>query len=370
MSARRWSLDAHGTVFDGSGSRQAITRLLDRSSARRTMLVSNRSLRGTIVFDDIAARIQGGPVAMFAAIGANAPAADVEAATTLGRDAGVDSIVAVGGSSVTDAAKIVRLRLLGDEVERERIPLLLVPTTLSSGELTAAAGMTGEVPGEKTYVIDTRMAPTAVILDPEVTVGTPRELWLSTGVKAIDHAAEALWTERPHPYSDALAADALRRLLRALPACAADPADLDARLDAQLGGWFSMAGMTRHGPGPSHLLGHQLAARWRIAHGVTSCITLAPVLRWAANRGRPGAHRVAELLSADSIDAADAALTTFIVDLGLPTRLRDVGADRSEIGAIAAAAARHGRTVGFEFEGGEEPEADVEMFRRLLESCW
>ena len=363
-SARRWAVDASTTVFDGVGSRSVIGRLLARREAPRVMVVANRSVVQAGLVDELTSSWDVAPVAIFPSMRANVPAVDVEAALVLGTDANASAVVGIGGSSVTDAAKIVRVRLLGDSIDASSIPLFLAPTTLSSGELTPAAAITGAVAGEKSYVIDARMAPTAVVLDPELTLSTPAELWFASGIKALDHACEALWALDPHPLSDTLAAEAIRRLWRSLPRCAAAPDDLDARLDAQLAGWFSMSGMTRHGPGPSHLLGHQLAARWGIGHGVTSCITLPRVLELAASEQRPGVEAVVSALGA--IDAAAAAerLLEFVAALGLPTRLREVGAVESEIDAVADAAWRHGQAIGY------RPSNGVSQFVELLRACW
>lgn len=367
MNARRWSLAGSGTVIDGAGAITELGRVLERCGAHRPLLLTNRSLATSRVVGRVGESIPGGPAATFAAIRANAPADDIRAAVALAGPERVDSIVAVGGSSVTDAAKIVSLRL--GEVRRESDragavpPTVLIPTTLSSGELTPAAGTTGEVDREKTYVVDPRMAPSVVVLDPEATLETPAELWLSSGVKAVDHACEALWATAPHPYSDALAGDALRRLIRSLPACASDLHDVDARLDAQIGGWFSMAGMTRHGPGPSHLLGHQLAARFDVAHGITSCVTLPAVAAWAARESRPGVAAVAQTFGV-GLDDVGEALDAFVARLGLPRRLRQVGGRADELDAVADAAFRHGRSVGF------DPPHGAMFFRELLDACW
>lgn len=364
MSVRRWTFDTRGSVADGVGAVAAVESLIARRRAERVLVLANRSVTAAGLTAMIEGRVGDRRAATYAAIRANAPRDDVAAAAAAGRAARCDAIVAIGGSSVTDAAKMTRLELLGDEPDRESLPLALVPTTLSSGELTAAAGTTGVIEGEKSYVIDPRMAPTLVVLDPEVTLATPRDLWLSSGVKAIDHACEALWAARPHPYSDALAADALRRLLRSLPRCASDPNDLDARLDAQLGGWFSMAGMTRHGPGPSHLLGHQLAARCGVGHGITSCVTLPHVLRFVGSTGHPGAAAVGNALGASDAEGAAAALTAFVQRLGLPTRLSEVGVDPGVFDEIAVAAHRHGTVAGVAVPGG------VAALHDLLAAMW
>src|SRR3954451_8526154 len=103
--------------------------------------------------------------------------------------------------------------------------------------------MTGDVAGVKTYVADPRMAPFAIVLEPEITLHTPEELWLSTGMKVVDHACEMLWGPRSHPFTDTLAQESIRRIRRSLPITHAQPAALEPRADCQLAGWMSMAGI-------------------------------------------------------------------------------------------------------------------------------
>jgi alcohol dehydrogenase class IV len=224
--------------------------------------------------------------------------------------------------------------------------------------------MTGDEPGVKTYVVDPRMAPFAIVLDPEVTLATPRELWLSTGVKAIDHACEAMWGPRAHPFTDTLATQAIRTLRTALPLSAADPADVGARLDAQLAGWMSMAGVVNVRVHLSHTLGHQIGARWDVPHGITSGITLPPVMRYVAAENAAGVARVATAFDAASVDAGADAITDIVTALGLPTRLRDVGADRRDFGAVAAATLAAGRATGYVPTGG------VDDLVTLLDEMW
>ena len=214
--------------------------------------------------------------------------------------------------------------------------------------------MTGDEPGVKTYVVDPAMAPFAIVLDPEVTLATPMDLWLSTGVKAIDHGCEAMWGPRAHPFTDALATEAIRTLWVALPATQAAPDDLDARLASQIAGWMSMAGVVNVRVHLSHTLGHQIGARWDVPHGITSGITLAPVMRYLEAENPDGVHKVAATFDAASVTAGADAITALVESLGLPIRLRDVGADRAEFRAVAEATLAAGHATGYVPTGGAD----------------
>src|SRR6202040_2254025 len=110
------------------------------------------------------------------------------------------------------------------------------------------------------------LLPRAVFFDAELTLETPLPLWLSTGIRAVDHAVETLLAPGSHPFSDTLAVEALRRLQSSLLATFADPGDLAARTESQLGAWFSF---TLPGPaaaGLSHTLGKRIGSRHAIPH--------------------------------------------------------------------------------------------------------
>src|SRR5262249_39759365 len=149
------------------------------------------------------------------------------------------------------------------------------------------------------------LVPRIVILDPAPTVHTPLWVWLSTGIRALDHATEGLCSSVSNPVSDAYYVQALKLLSTSLPRVKRNPRDLDARLDCQIATWLSTAG--RHGGvqmGASHAIGHALGATCGVPHGYTSCVMLPHVLRYnrPANAGRQGL--VAEAMGHAGKDAA------------------------------------------------------------------
>lgn len=327
-------------VIDGAGAVARVPNVLDRLGAQRVVIITNRSLAtGTPLVGALEHGLGPAHAATFGRMRAHAPAVDVDDAVMLAEGVGADALVGYGGSSVTDATKIV-VKLLRDRGTGP-LPFVLVPTTLSAGEYTAAAGMTGDVPGVKTYVMDPCMAPHTVVLDPEITVLTPLPLWLSTGMKTVDHACEALWGPRAHPLTDTLAIEALRRVIPALERTQADPQDLDARLDAQLAGFLSMHCVQHSVVYLAHVLGHQIAAQWDVEHGITSGITLPVVMRFLTERNPDGVARVAA-----AIGGGPEVLQALVARLDLPGHLRDVGADRADFDAVARATAAGASQLG------------------------
>jgi alcohol dehydrogenase class IV len=133
---------------------------------------------------------------------------------------------------------------------------ICVPTTLSGGEFNPLSGATDEAIKLKQAYTQREMVPVCVVLDPAITVHTPEWLWLSTGVRAVDHATETLASFLSNDFCDGIADSALRLLAAGLPAVKADPTDLDARLKCQIGAWQSMIPIIGGVPmGASHAIG-------------------------------------------------------------------------------------------------------------------
>jgi alcohol dehydrogenase class IV len=298
-------------------------------------------------------------------------------------------VLALGGSSVADGAKIAALRLSGATprivvtdgstetaqrgLSEQPVPLIAVPTTLSAGEFTHGAGMVAEGHGGKIMTLDDRMPPWAVIFDPEVTLSTPRELWLSTGVKALDHAAETIWGAQSHPMGDALSAAALTRLTASLAVTAKSPHDLDARLESQMAAWMSVATMKNTSLHLSHILEHCIGTYWHLSHGLTSCVALPAVMDFLAQETPDKVAVVARALGvvadADASDervARDGAtlLHAWIGQLGLPNRLRDVVPDRTGFDEVAEQSVLALSFFGYVPAGG------ADTIKLLLDRMW
>ncbi|HZQ49685.1 MAG TPA: iron-containing alcohol dehydrogenase [Candidatus Dormibacteraeota bacterium] len=274
----------------GAGS----VRELPTLAPGRVALVTTRSLLEAPLPIDPALKV---------AIGQHAPIAQVDGATERARAAGVDGVVSFGGGSPIDAAKIVALKL--------GLPHVAVPTTLSVAELAAGAGFT-DATGTKGGMRDPGLMPAAVIYDAELTLKTPAELWLSTGIRALDHAIEGFLAEGEHPFNDVMALEAIRRLFRVLPATKADPANVGCRTDCQLAAWFSFTLPGASASGLSHVMGKQIGARHGIPHGVTSCLLLPHVMRYLETRQPSRVHALG--VTPDEVEG-------LIGDLGLPLHI-------------------------------------------------
>ncbi len=341
-------------VVFGRPAAQAVAERAARLGAARVMVMASATLdRDT----DQVARVRDALGHRFAAqyqgMPAHSPRRAVLDATRMAREVGADLVVSVGGGSITDAAKAVqlcvangidsieamdRLRPGGASAQAPSVRQVAVPTTLSAGEFSAFAGVTDERSRVKEVFHDPRIIPAAVVLDPAMTLATPEWLFLSTGIRAVDHCVEGICSAEAHPFTDAQALHGLGLLASALVRTKANPGDLAARQDCQLGAWLSMAPLATGVPmGASHGIGYVLGAAFDIPHGHTSCIMLPAVMRW--NRGANAERQamVAAAMGRPGTEAAEA-LHALIAGLDMPRSLGAVGIGREAFPRIAEAA--------------------------------
>ena len=346
-------------VHMGTPAAEALVSEVDKIGASNVfLLVGGHLRRETDEIRKLETALGQRFAATWSGISPHAPRTDVLAAAVAAREAHADLIVTVGGGSVTDAGKIValllkhgvtttkefdglRIRMNDDGTVAERsfagpdVRVICMPTTLSGGEFNTLSGSTNEVTRHKQGYDHPGMAPIAVVLDPQLTVYTPEWLWLSTGVRAVDHAVETLASKQSNDFCDGVADSALRLLVEGLPKSKANPSDLDGRLKCQIGAWQSMIAVVGGVPmGASHAIGHVLGGACDVPHGYTSCVMSPYVLAWNAEDDASRQGRISACLGRPDVSASEA-LDGFIRGLGMPRRLSEVGVGEDQLQLVA-----------------------------------
>jgi maleylacetate reductase len=341
----------------GAPAAEAIAEQVSRMGAQRVFLMVSGTLnRITPEIENIRRALGNKCVGLFDQMPAHSPRQAVIAAAEQARASDTDLIITVGGGSITDAAKAVQLCLSNDVRSPEAMDALRtvggvlpnlkpptvrqvgVPTTLSAGEFSAIAAVTDERTQVKEMFRHPRIIPAAVILDPALTVHTPEWLFLSTGIRAVDHCVGGLYSNEANPYADAQALRGLSLLTSGLPRVKADPTDLQARLDCQMGSWLSMGPRAAGVPmGASHGIGYVLGAVFDVPHGHTSCIMVPSVMRWNKPVNAARQALIAAAMGRPDADAADL-LDRFIGGLGMPRSLGAVKIGPEQFDRIARGA--------------------------------
>jgi maleylacetate reductase len=292
----------------------------------RAFVITGRSLNErTGLISRVEAMLGGRHAGTFAGIGQHTPGGAVEQAAVEAELAAADLLVSVGGGSVIDGTKAVA-RELGYPQQ------VAIPTTLSGAEWANRAGVTDERSGRKRGFADPKTVPRVVVLDPEATLFTPEKLWLSTGIRALDHAVEGFLFGGDHPVTDVTGLEGARRLMEYLPLSRSILEDLEVRQELQLAAWLSYFGPANTPMGLSHELGRRIGASYEVPHGITSCIILAPSLQVVKERVQDDRWT---MLSQALGGEPPERVSSLVEKLGLPGRLREVGVPEEDLEDIS-----------------------------------
>lgn len=272
------------------------------------------------------------------------------------RHAGCDGVIALGGGSALDAAKLVQLLVThapplsryddakgGDQfVEDNLPPLIAIPTTAGTGSEVSRSGVaTLKDTGRKTVVFSPFLMPKAAIVDPELTLGLPPKMTAWTGMDAFTHCLEAYLSSGFNPFADALSIDGVARVARSLPVAFANGQDIGARLDMMIAAMEGAISFQK-GLGAAHALAHALTPISGTHHGLANAVVLPTVMEFNRASSVPRLARVA-IAMGDTSGAREEILAGNAIErvralnqkLGIPSRLTEVGVLEKDLERIA-----------------------------------
>ncbi|MGY3606896.1 MULTISPECIES: iron-containing alcohol dehydrogenase [unclassified Bradyrhizobium] len=352
-SAGSYQYPPMDSVIYGKPATEALREEAERLGAKRVYLIVSRTLNTTTdEIEKIRTALGDRYAATFDGIPQHTTRDVVVQTAKQAKEAGADLVVAIGGGSVVDAAKIVLMcmeheifdpsGLDGYETTPERrfgpfrtpkVRMIAIPSTLSGGEYNSGTLVTDTRRKLKQIFNHPMMMPRTIILDPAITRYTPEKLWLGSGTRAMDHGIEAICSIRGNALVDAVCLQGLRYLHDGLLRTKEDPNDEAARINCQLGSWMSAFGLQGRVPmGASHAIGHVLGGTCDVPHYFCTAVMMPSVLRYNRPATEQAQKKIAAALGAPELDAGEA-FAAFIARLGLPRRLADVGVgeDRFEL---------------------------------------
>ncbi len=258
------------------------------------------------------------------------------------------------------------------------MPVIAIPTTYAGSEMTAVFGITHTDvdPPRKVTVSDPRVAPKLVIYDPKLTLDLPPEMTASTGINALAHCIEALYSVTRHPLSTAAALAGVRLIYSALPCCYARGEDLKARSEMLQGAYLAGLSLASAKMGLHHGLCHVLGGAANIPHGIANSILLPHVVRFNAHSAAPLLLPAAEAMGIAVDERGEAAAVTavetaaqriydLVGQMNLPQRLRDVGVKEPDLPRLAQ--------LGFENQtvhNNPRPVENAAQIEAILREAW
>jgi len=348
----------------------------ERFGWQRLLLCTTGSQRRAGRVEAVAAALGTRLAAVYDGIHPHVPAAQVEEAMALAAERGVDAALALGGGSAIGTAKAVAAALSDRAPERPPVAVAAIPTTYAGSEMTPVYGVTRtdeSGTARKVTTTDERIVPRLILYDPLLTLDLPRELTAATGVNALAHCLEALYSLTRNPVSSAAARAGIRAITHALPRCVADGGDAPARAEMLEGAYLAGTALAAVSMALHHGICHVLGGSAGVPHGAANAIILPHALRFNARAAAPQLADAAMAMGLPVSDlpfdaAAERAVAfadDFIAGLGLPRRLRDVGVAEGDLPRLAALAFQN-RTV----HSNPQPITDVARIETLLRAAW
>src|SRR3984893_2498096 len=342
------------SVIYGKPAAEALREEAERLGVRRVFLIASRTLNTkTDEIEKIRTALGDRCAGTFDGIPQHTTREIVVQAAAHAREAKADLIVAIGGGSVVDAAKIILMCIEHEIVDQDgldgyettperrfgqfrnpKVRMIAVPSTLSGGEYNSGRLVNDTRRKLKQIFNHPMMMPRTIILDPAITRYTPEKLWLGSGARAMDHGIEAVCSIRSNPLVDSACLSGLRYLHDGLLRTKENPDDAEARVNCQFGSWLAAFRLQARVPiGARPAIGHVLGGTCDVPHYFCTAVMMPSVLRYNRPATAEAEKSIAEALRSPDMDASEA-FATFIAKLGLPRKLSDVGVHEDRFGLI------------------------------------
>ncbi|MDJ0919857.1 MAG: maleylacetate reductase [Henriciella sp.] len=301
-------LPAH--VVFGSGTVEKIGEELEALGINKALVLSTppQAKQAQAIVDRLGDKAAG----LFSNATMHTPTHITEQALAEFNRLGADGVVSIGGGSTIGLGKAIALR--------NDTPQLVLPTTYAGSEMTAIIGQTED--GLKTTQTTLKVLPETVIYDVDFTMTLPPVMSVTSGMNAIAHAVEAMYSAKANPVLSLMAEEAVAAMMRALPKITADASDRDARSDALYGAWLCAVCLGSGGVALHHKLCHVLGGTFNLPHAETHTIVLSHALGYNA----PAVpETMARLARATGSDDPAGALYDVAKAGGAPMALKDIG---------------------------------------------
>ncbi|MGL4243557.1 MAG: iron-containing alcohol dehydrogenase [Beijerinckiaceae bacterium] len=354
-------------IISGAGKAAEIAPLAKQLLGERILLVTDHDLMHLGLLKPAIASLKAAGIALdiFDDVHADPPEANVLAARDAALAHKATGVLAIGGGSPMDVAKLAALLAKSGEALADiygvgnakgpRLPLMLVPTTAGTGSEVTPISIVTTGEAEKKGVVSPVLLPDAALLDPDLTLGLPPAITAATGIDAMVHAIEAYASASPNnnPVSRALAREALRLLGGAIREAVFNGHNRDARGRMLLGSLLAGQAFANSPVAAVHALAYPLGGHYHIPHGHSNALVLPHVLRFnlpaaAAAYAEIAAEAFPELEKVASGNRSEVfveRLAALSVELGIPTRLRDMKIGENALAMLAADAMKQTRLL-------------------------
>jgi maleylacetate reductase len=338
-------------VYFGAGDHKRLPGIFDDFGWQRPLLCTSPHFRKNGSIDKICSLLDEKVVAVFDQTAAHVPEVQVVEASALAREKGCDVVIGLGGGSAIGLAKAVGYELAVGQPSKQHtaeisVPTIAIPTTYAGSEMTPVFGVTHQEEGgakRKITKRDVRITPKIALYDPLLTLDLPPKLTAASGVNALAHCIEAIYSKTRNPLSTASALRGIKLISKTLPVCVKDGQNLTARSELLEGAHLAGVALATVSMGIHHGTGHVLGGTAGVPHGEANCIVLPHAMRFNADAVPEQLAIVAETFGVpwnnrsdfEMAIAASEIVREFIGQLYMPQQLREVGVEKSILPRLA-----------------------------------
>jgi maleylacetate reductase len=393
MNEFRYISYAQEIIF-AAGSAARLVDAVERFHWRRLMLCSTGSLRRGGHIEMLEKALGSRLVAVYEHVQPHVPDFQVAEALELASEKEIDALIGMGGGSPIGMAKAVSMALEEKRtgqpaqaalpIDQPLVPVVAIPTTYAGSEMTPTYGITYHNDGSarKVTVTDAKITPKLVIYDPLLTLNLSSAMTASTGINALAHCIEALYSITCNPLSTSAALSGVRSIYAALPRCYVDGNDLEARTEMLEGAFLAGSALSHVTMALHHGLCHILGGTAGVPHGVANSIILPHAIRFNLDATAQQLAQAAEAMGIGRTKSgrdksrtyeSDEAVAEKVVEriyaligqMKLPQHLRDVGVKEADLPYLAQVALQS-RAV----KSNPKPITDAAQIEMVLRAAW
>lgn len=308
---------APSRVVFGVGSLEKAPEEIERLGAKRVLILTTPGRKK--LGEELAARLGAKAAGVFGAAVMHVPAETAEAGRAEASRLQADCYVAIGGGSAIGLAKAIAV-VSGN-------PIVAIPTTYSGSEMTPTWGLTER--GIKKTMRDARARPKTAIYDPALTTSMPAALSATSGMNAIAHCVEALYSQEASPIVSLIAEEGIRALAKSLPIVVKEPSNIEARSLAFYGAWLGGTSLGAVSMALHHKLCHVLGGAFNLPHAETHTVLLPHATAYNSVAAPEAMKRIARALGLKGgPDSAAQGLRDLEAAMGAPLSLESIGMKR------------------------------------------
>lgn len=347
----KYSLKIPQAIYSGENSLENIKTIV--KNLNKIALFTDKGIQGAGLLDNVINQLEGVEVVIFNELPAEPTCDEAQKVIDEFKTSNADFIIAVGGGSVMDIAKLASIAITDDygvrdlldnpQIGVKSIKTLMIPTTAGTGSEATPNSIVAVPEKElKVGIVNEEMIPDYVILDAVMIKNLPLKIAAATGVDALAHAIECFTSKKATPFSDMFALESLELIINNIEEACLNPEAMEAKNNMMLAAFYAGIAITASGTTAVHALSYPLGGKYHIPHGVSNAMMLVPVMKFNEPVCRPLLAKAYDRVVKNGRETTEEAKSAWMIEklgnivekLEIPTSLKEYGVDSKDLDVL------------------------------------